>query len=377
MTVLVADDSILFRRVLVGILSELPDVTVVGQASNGKLAIQKTRELVPDVLTLDLEMPEFDGLAVLDALRSGPCFPKVLVVSSLSRHGGELALKALAKGAFDFITKPESSNLDESSLLLKEALAPRIRALALQLGVRSILKGSAIAEPKVVPAVTVPKSAIDTEAAGLPVRLTGISERMNRLGTRIQARFILVGVSTGGPNALAVLLASLQPIGMPVFVVQHMPPLFTQTLAENLDKQTGFRVREASDGELAASDTVYIAPGGRHLKLTHGPGTDIILRITDDPPENNCRPAVDYLFRSAAYQFPGQALAVILTGMGEDGTLGLRLLKRSSCPVIAQDESSCVVFGMPKAAIEAGLVDEVLPLQDIAPRLNSLLRGHP
>jgi len=156
---------------------------------------------------------------------------------------------------------------------------------------------------------------------------------------------------------------------LPVLIVQHMPPLFTQNLANSLNAKSALEVREAQNGQTAAAGCVYIAPGGSHLKVTAGPGKEIRLRITGDPPENNCRPAVDYLFRSAAVAFPGQAIAVILTGMGRDGTLGLRLLKASGCFSIAQDEATCTVFGMPKEAIQAGVVDVVAPLDSIAAQI--------
>jgi two-component system chemotaxis response regulator CheB len=177
---------------------------------------------------------------------------------------------------------------------------------------------------------------------------------------------VLIGVSTGGPGALAKLVPALPgDLGAPVFIVQHMPAMFTGALAESLDKKSALRVKEAEDGEVAEKNHAYLAPGGRQMKLAAGPKGEVILRITDDPAENGCRPAVDYLFRSAALHFPGRSVAAILTGMGADGTDGLRMLKRSGCFSIAQDEASCVVFGMPKEAIQAGVVDTVAPLEMI------------
>jgi two-component system chemotaxis response regulator CheB len=183
-------------------------------------------------------------------------------------------------------------------------------------------------------------------------------------------------VSTGGPAALLRLLPPLpRDIGVPIVVVQHMPPLFTQALAESLTSKCSLRVREASDGEKLEAGTVLIAPGGKHLRLVAGRDGSVRAQTAEDPPENNCRPAVDYLFRSVANNLPGRAMAVILTGMGSDGTLGLRLLKRHGCYVIAQDEASCVVYGMPRAAAEAGVVDAVLPLDQIAGRIAAQVRG--
>jgi two-component system, chemotaxis family, protein-glutamate methylesterase/glutaminase len=363
--VLVADDSVLFRRVLADVLASLPDVEVIGQASNGKLAVQKVRELRPDLLTLDMEMPEMSGLAVLDTLKQSGELPAVIVVSALTRQGGRLTMQALQKGAFDFITKPATSGAEQSREALHAELAPRIKALSLRLGIRNILRGTT-ADPKAPP-----------PSNREPVSTMGdIGRRMSRLAGTAKPEIVLIGVSTGGPSALAALLPALpKHLGVPVLVVQHMPPVFTQTLAENLAGKCSLRVREAVHEETAEADTVYIAPGGRQMRLASGGEGRKIIQITDDPPENNCRPAVDYLFRSVSHHFPGRAMGVILTGMGSDGTLGLRLLKRHGCFVIAQDEASCVVYGMPKAAVDAGVVDVVLPLDAIAGRIITAVRG--
>ena len=200
--------------------------------------------------------------------------------------------------------------------------------------------------------------------------------RMQRLSQPARPEMVLIGVSTGGPVALGQLLPGIPgDIGVPILIVQHMPPIFTKSLAESLATRCAVGVREAAHGEIPRPGTVYIAPGGRQMRLGTGPENGPVIELTDDPPENNCRPAVDYLFRSVANRFPGRAAAVILTGMGSDGTLGLRLLRRHGCFVIAQDEESCVVYGMPKAAVEAGVTDVVLPLSSIAGRLVSIVRG--
>jgi two-component system, chemotaxis family, protein-glutamate methylesterase/glutaminase len=365
--VLIADDAILFRRVMADVLASLPDVEVVGQAPNGKLALQKVRELRPDLLTLDMEMPEMDGLAVLDALKTLKDAPAVIVVSALTLQGGRLTIQALQKGAFDFITKPETAGAAQSRETLRAELAPRLKALALRLGVRGILRRT----PAAVPPQSSP--ALKGEPAS---ELGDIGKRMTRLAGTAKPEMVLIGVSTGGPNALSSLLPALPGrLGVPILIVQHMPAVFTQPLAENLDGKCALQVREAAHGEFAAADTVYIAPGGRQMRLAPGPEGRKLIQITDDPPENNCRPAVDYLFRSVANHFPGRAMGVILTGMGSDGTLGLRLLKRHGCFVIAQDAASCVVYGMPKAAVDAGVVDVVLPLGEIAGRIVTTVRG--
>ena len=372
MRVLVADDAVLFRRLLADVLASLPDVEVVGSAANGKIAIQKVRELKPDLLTLDIEMPEMDGLAVLDALlRSGEPPVEVIVVSALSRRGGDLTMRALEKGAFDFITKPDAATPEQGREALRRELAVRVPAVAHRLEVRSILRGKSSPAPSETSATN-----LSGERALGASSLGGVDMRMQRLSNPEKPDMVLIGVSTGGPVALAKLLPAIpKDIGVPILIVQHMPPIFTKALADSLAAKCAVRVREAIHGESPEANTVYIAPGGRQMRLAAGAGNQPIVELTDDPPENNCRPAVDYLFRSAANRFPGRSMAVILTGMGSDGTLGLRLLKRHGCYVIAQDEASCVIYGMPKAAVDAGVTDVVLPLESIAGRITSIVKG--
>ncbi len=364
MRVLVADDSILFRRVMTEVLGSLPNVEVVGQAPNGKLALQRVRELAPDLLTLDMEMPEGDGLEVLTALKREAKPPVVIVVSALTLRGGQLTMQALQKGAFDFVTKPAGADPARSREMLRADLAPKLMGLELRLGVRGILSGMPAA-PAPAPAPKARPAAPDVP--GQPAKRPAVYAR---------PEMVLIGVSTGGPNALAEVLPALPAaLGVPVLVVQHMPALFTQSLAESLAARCALRVREAAHNDVAEANVVYIAPGGRQMRLVAGSGGRKIIEITDDPPENNCRPAVDYLFRSVANNFPGKATAVILTGMGSDGALGLRLLKRNGAFVIAQDEASCIVYGMPKAAVDAGVVDAILPVTGIAARIAAVVRG--
>jgi len=273
----------------------------------------------------------------------------VIMLSSLTVKGGEMTIQALEAGAFDFITKPEGRSQNESLIQLRDNLRPIIQTLAREREIRSILRttaGKAAAASSVsLPPVSAP--ARTPERAGSPI--------------------VLIGVSTGGPNALAEVLPAWPPkIGAPVFIVQHMPPFFTEALAQRLQSKSSIRVKEAQNGEVAEVDCVYLAPGGKQMKLTPGQKGGIVIRITDDPPENACRPSVDYLFRSVALNFPGRSIAAILTGMGNDGTAGTRMLKRSGSFTIAQDEASCVVFGMPREAILAGVIDTVVPLSKIA-----------
>jgi len=352
MRVLVVDDASIFRRVISDALAGLPGVEVVGTAANGKLALARMAALHPDLITLDIEMPEMDGLEVLESMRGSKAGTSVIMLSSRTVRGGQMTIRALEAGAFDFITKPEGGSAETNLLQLRESLRPMIAALDRRQEIRSILN----------PAGSRPPTSISP-----PVISTG--RPRGRSGPPI----VLIGVSTGGPTALAQVLPGLPAkIGAPVFIVQHMPPLFTDALAQRLQTKSAIQVKEAQDGEIAVADCAYLAPGGRQMKLTPGPSGQIITRITDDPPENACRPSVDYLFRSVALHFPGRSIAAILTGMGNDGTEGVRMLKRGGCLSIAQDEASCVVFGMPREAIIAGVIDYVVPLSKIA---DAIVRG--
>ena len=351
--VLIVDDTIVYRRIVADVLAEIPGVEIAGSASNGKIALARIKVMKPDLLTLDIEMPEMNGLEVLQALKMENLDVGVIVLSSLTVKGGELTMKALELGAFDFITKPDGTSQEENRRDIKRTLEPLIRAYAHRREISSILRGTHVpgkGEP--------PQSA---------VRHLGpsIVSRMNSIALRAHAEIVGIGISTGGPNALASLLPLLPGnIDVPVLIVQHMPPLFTKSLAASLDAKSALTVKEGEDGETIRNNVVYIAPGGRQMKVTLGANAVTkIIRVTDDPPENNCKPSVDYLFRSLAHHYVGRSTGVIMTGMGNDGTLGLRLMKRSGAAVIAQDETTSVVFGMPKEAIEAGVVDVVAPLE--------------
>jgi two-component system chemotaxis response regulator CheB len=348
--VLVVDDASIFRRIISDALSGIPGVEVVGTAANGKLALARLAALQPDLVTLDIEMPEMNGIEVLESMRNSGITTSVIVLSSRTLQGGELTVRALESGAFDFITKPETGSPTENLASIRDHLRPMILALERRREIRSILKVKANAK---VAIAAPPDTAAKRISSGSPI--------------------VLIGVSTGGPAALAELLPAFPAkIGAPVFIVQHMPPHFTHALAQRLQVKSALTVKEAETGETAKMDTVYLAPGGKQMKVSPGQRGEIVIRISDDPPENSCRPSVDYLFRSVALHFPGRSIAAILTGMGNDGTEGLRILKRGGSYTIAQDEASCVVFGMPKEAILAGVVDTVVPLNKIA---GAIVRG--
>jgi two-component system chemotaxis response regulator CheB len=351
--VLVIDDSVVFRRIVSDALAGMPGVEVVATASNGRLAMARMAALQPDLLTLDIEMPEMNGIEVLEAMAAAGMKCGVIMLSALTVRGGELTVRALELGAFDFLTKPEGGSADLNLNGLRARLLPMIRAFERRREIRAMLRGD----------VSRLQSEGVSNAAAPAAPLHQPARTLRRTGLPL----VLIGVSTGGPAALARLVPALPgDLGAPVFIVQHMPALFTEPLAVSLDRKSAIRVKQAQDGEVAQANHAYVAPGGRHMKLVPGPKGEIMVCLSDDPPENGCRPAVDYLFRSAALHFPGRSVAAVLTGMGNDGTAGLRMLKRSGCFTIAQDEASCVVFGMPREAIQAGVIDTVAPLDMVA-----------
>jgi len=362
--VLVVDDTIVYRKIVSDILSELPNVEVVGVAGNGKIAMSKIERLKPDLLTLDIEMPEMNGLEVLSQIKTRGLDVGVIMLSTLTRTGGEMTLKALELGAFDFITKPQTGTMQENREEIKKKLVPMLSVFVNRKVVKDRLKGKGsdltCREPE------------KTRLSAVHVMRANSHSTLKRNNSEVVA----IGVSTGGPNALAVMMPELPgDLGVPVLIVQHMPPKFTKSLADKLNSKCALEVREAVDGEGLQPNVALIAPGGKQMKVVAGVGRrDRIVRITDDPPENSCKPSVDYLFRSIAHTYVGCATGVIMTGMGSDGTLGVKLMKRNGSTIIAQDEASCVVYGMPKGPTEAGVVDVVAPLNKIAHEITKTVK---
>ena len=363
--VLVVDDTVIYRKIVSDIIAELPNVVVAGIAHNGKIAISKIATLKPDLLTLDIEMPEMNGLEVLAHIKDNGLDVGAVMLSTLTAQGGEMTMKALELGAFDFIPKPGTGSMQEN----KEAIAKTLAGIIHAFGNRRRMGRISKAKPKLpggVPATT--KGAVATSAVQ---RLAAAAGQKRR-----KAEIVAIGISTGGPNALAKMMPGLPSnLGVPIVIVQHMPPVFTQSLANTLNSKCSLTVREATDGEPIRPNTALIAPGGKQMKIVAGAdGKTRIIRITNDPPENSCKPSVDYLFRSVAHHYMGRSTGVIMTGMGADGTLGLKLMKRNGATVIAQDEATSVVYGMPKEPVAAGIVDVVAPLDRIAAEIVKTVR---
>lgn len=366
--ILVVDDTIVYRKAVSDILAEIPGVEVVGIAHNGKIAMSKIATLKPDLLTLDIEMPEMNGLEVLAELQRSHSGIGAIMLSTLTADGSDMTMKALELGAFDFILKPQSSaNQQEGKAQIKAALQPMLEAFSHSQNASSFLGTRGV--------FTRSKPLLTKKADPL-LRSPGTSTPTRTSARRGKSEIVTIGISTGGPNALSQMLPLLPgDLGVPVVIVQHMPPVFTKSLAASLNAKCALTVKEAQEAEPIQPNTVYIAPGGKQMKLVaSADGKNRIIRITNDPPENSCRPSVDYLFRSVADYYVGRTTAVIMTGMGSDGTKALQILKQKGAFVIAQNEATCVVYGMPKAPIEQGLADVIAPLNKIADEITKSVR---
>src|SRR5688572_11164863 len=364
---------------LTDVLSAEADIEVSGVAANGKIALQKIAQGLPDVVTLDVEMPEMDGLATLREIRkTWPKLP-VIMFSTLTERGAAATLDALALGASDYVTKPANvGSVTAAIAKIREELVPKVRALS------GATPPSAAPTPAsaAAPAATIKPGTASTAPARSLNGMTWASAALASGGARPGPSFtatsaasrigaerpaiVAIGVSTGGPNALAALVPAL-PGDFPVSVVivQHMPPMFTRLLAERLNMQSKLKVVEGQAGMALQAGTVYIAPGDFHMEL-QASGTSVLVRLVQTPPENSCRPAVDVLFRSVARTYGGRVLGVILTGMGQDGLRGCETIHEAGGRVVVQDEATSIVWGMPGFVARAGLAEKVLPLDTIA-----------
>jgi two-component system chemotaxis response regulator CheB len=339
--ILVVDDSTVIRKVLCDGLAGDAALEVVGTAANGRIALSKIPQVHPDLVTLDVEMPEMNGLETLAAIRK--TYPKLRVImfSTLTERGASTTLDALALGASDYVTKPSNTgSLDATMRQLREQLIPKIKALC---EIRPSEPDAAVAQP------------------------TGLRPSRPRSATDFGRIDVLaIGTSTGGPNALAEVLPGIPGnFPVPIVIVQHMPPLFTRLLAGRLNQRSGLTIREGVAGEILRAGEAWIAPGDFHMTVEKK-GTNVVLALNQNQPENYCRPSVDPMFRSVAKAFGASALAVVLTGMGGDGTNGARHIREKGGQVLVQDEASSIVWGMPGQIATAGLADGIYPLGSMA-----------
>ncbi len=349
--VLVVDDSALVRSLLAEIINRETDMQCVGAASDPLIAREMIRNLNPDVITLDVDMPRMNGLDFLARLMRLRPMP-VVMVSTLTERGAEATLRALELGAVDFVSKP------------KLGVANGLRLLGADLAEK--LRIAARATVRRAPAPPAPALAPLASASTRPA-----AQAIVRLATE---KIVFIGASTGGTEATRALLMQLPPDAPALVITQHLPPGFSASYAARLDGWCRIRVKEAQDGEPIVPGQAYIAPGGLHLSVERS-GTNVVVRLCDGEPVNRHKPSVEVLFRSAARVVGPNALGIMLTGMGADGARAMREMRDAGAYNVAQDEASCVVFGMPREAIAAGATHEVLPLAQIAPRLLERTRG--
>ncbi len=340
--VLVVDDSATIRATVSAALAADPELRVAGSAADGVEGLARVAELRPDVVLLDVEMPVMDGLTMLRELRRVQPRLPVVMFSTLTERGAKVALDALVAGANDYVPKPKAATPAEVTARIREEVIPRLKQFR--------------------------------RAVPLPGAVAGAGASRPRQRGDVAVAAVVVAVSTGGPVALAEFLpAFVSRDGVPVLIVQHMPPLFTGHLAERLTKVCGLPVREAADGAEILPGDVLLAPGGRHLEVARN-GPRIVAVLHDGPPENSCRPAADVLFRSAARVWGGSTMGVVLTGMGKDGLAGSEVIRAAGGTVLAQDESTSTVWGMPGHVARAGIADAVLPLGQLGVEVAMRLR---
>jgi two-component system chemotaxis response regulator CheB len=347
---MVVDDSVVIRRLVTMALEHDPLLEVAGTASNGAIGLQRIPQFNPDVITLDIEMPDMDGLEMLRRVRREFPHVRVIMFSTLTERGASKTLEALTLGADDYVTKVSNEgSLDRSMARLREEMIPKIKQFF-----RWTPTSAAVSQPKASCASTPPLAWQDSTSLR-PIK--------------VQPRVVVIGVSTGGPSALGTLLPKLPAnFPLPVLLVQHMPPLFTRLLADRLNATCQLPVEEATHGRLVEPGRILIAPGDFHMKVASNSGS-VHVYLDQSPRQNSCRPAVDALFGSTGEVYGGAVIAVILTGMGQDGLRGTEILKAQGASILAQDEASSVVWGMPGAVVNAGLADRVLPLDEVVPEI--------
>lgn len=384
--VMVVDDAVVIRGLLTRWLGEDKDLKVVSSQRNGKLAVEDIEKSNPDVVVLDIEMPEMDGLTALPLMLAKKRDLVVIMASTLTRRNAEISLKALSLGASDYVPKPESTSEVTTSIDFRRELVDKVKAL----GARAVRMRTPVrtmrAETRAgraTPAPTRPTSpagrpAVDTRASFREAsQQAGAGGKFKlRPYSSVRPRILAIGSSTGGPQALQEVMKQVGTAmnDVPVVITQHMPPTFTAILAEHMGKAALRPSKEGEDGEELKAGNIYVAPGGKHMVLEKE-GSAVKIRLNDGPPVNFCKPAVDPLFDSVSKVYGSACLGVILTGMGSDGAGGVRTIAAGGGSIITQDEETSVVWGMPGAAAQTGMCSDVLPLKDIGPKISRVLKG--
>jgi two-component system, chemotaxis family, protein-glutamate methylesterase/glutaminase len=342
--ILVVDDAIVVRKTLSQAIAQDPALEVAGTATNGRFALEKFSSLKPDIVLLDVEMPEMDGLETVRALRKLDGRVPIIMFSTLTARGAGITLDALSLGASDYVTKPSNANMAATMAAITQELLPKIRAFCRLPG-----RGAYATPGK--PVTPAPVLATSVRRLLAPVHI------------------VAIGVSTGGPEALAQVISRLPAdLKVPVVIAQHMPPIFTALLAERLSAKSALPVRECSSGEPVVPGCCLLAPGDFHMTIHHEDGV-IRARTSQGAKENFCRPSVDVLFRSVAQVYGARTLAVILTGMGQDGWKGCEMLRGLGARIYVQDEATSVIWGMPGFVARSGMADKILPVNQIGPEI--------
>lgn len=346
--VLVVDDAVMMRRMISTVLEEDPEIEVAGVAARGSIALQKIPQVNPDAITMDVEMPDMNGIETVREIRK--IYPKIPIImfSTLTSRGAASTLEAISAGATDYVGKPANvGSVTEGMERLRDDLIPKLKANVLP------------------PPFTAKALGVSSGPHTEPSSETCFARRP--VGS---LEIVCIGTSTGGPNALADVFQHIPAdFPLPIVIVQHMPPLFTGMLAERLNRLRSVTFHEGTEGLALEAGNAYIAPGGKHMTV-HRRGLDIVLGLNEKPPENSCRPAVDVLFRSVVNTFQGSVLGVVMTGMGQDGLRGCENIREAGGQIVIQDEESSVVWGMPGYVAQAGLADKILPLNQIASEIN-------
>ncbi len=368
--ILVVDDNVTDRQIISNIVTQLSNVELIGTASNGKIALAKIEFGNPDLVLLDLVMPEMDGLETLSHIKKDHPGTDVIIISGVDIKTAGITLQALESGALDFIPKPGTSPAVESVSELKATIARLIPIAQTRKYSRRIRN---ISNDKKRGLVSV---SVKKETPRKPAWPGSLKETVSpRNCKKLKLEILAIGVSTGGPNALQKIIPKLETgFPVPILVVQHMPPMFTASLASRLDSESNIKVVEAVEGMIVEKGIMYIAPGGRHMVVRKN-GARKIIGLLDSPPVNSCRPAVDVLLRSVGMAYGGNALTLILTGMGNDGASGVATIRRKGGYSLVQDEKSSVVWGMPGSVVEIGQADEIISLDKMADRITRLIKG--
>lgn len=384
--ILVVDDTVVYRQILSKIVSKFENAELIGTAPNGRIALSKIELKQPDLVLLDVFMPEMDGLETLARIKKEYSYIDVIMLSGMDKETANLTMKALEAGALDFIPKPRGVSAEANTAELRTALSRLIMMARTRKYSRQarVISGTekGVKRPLAKPPPVLPREAevkkkpapplrrqIRRQTKKVPVPETRPYRRPGRIDV------VAIGVSTGGPNALQEIVPQIEKdFPVPIVTVQHMPPMFTDSLAARLDSASFITVVEGKDGERLEKGVMYIAPGGRHMVVRKDKFNNKMIALLDSPPVNSCRPSVDVLFRSVALVYEGHVLTVILTGMGNDGVSGVTSIRRKGGYSIVQDEKSSVIWGMPGAVAEANEANEIVPLNQIASRVMRIVK---